>query len=99
MNLADAITQAHEVNENALAAKVPQPRTRLSEEQAKLFHRFAEWCKQYGVRSLPARPTTIAAFLASLVADDPFAAAEAIRVAHQVQQLPCRLARTWFAPS
>jgi hypothetical protein len=60
----------------------------LGEEQIKLFRGFTEWCKQYGVRSLPARPTTIAAYLQTGVADC-LAAAEAIRLAHQAQLLPC----------
>jgi hypothetical protein len=83
-----AIAAAFEFNEKRLSKKVPLPPARLSEEQAIAFELFAVWCRQHGVRSLPARPTTIALYLQTALAD-AVAAAEAIRVAHQVHSLPC----------
>jgi hypothetical protein len=88
LTLDHAISAALEFNEQKLSKKVPLPPTRLSEEQAIAFEHFAIYCRQQGVRSLPARPTTIALYLSTALAD-AFAAAEAIRVAHQVHSLPC----------
>jgi hypothetical protein len=88
LTLDHAISAALEFNEQKLSKKVPLPPTRLSEQQALLAEHFGIWCRQRGVRSLPARPTTIALYLQTALAD-AFAAAEAIRVAHQVHSLPC----------
>jgi hypothetical protein len=88
VTLDNAIGAALNFNEQKLSKNVPLPPTRLSEEQAIAFELFAVWCRQNGVRSLPARPTTIALYLQTALAD-PFAAAEAIRMAHQMQGLAC----------
>jgi hypothetical protein len=88
LTLDHAIAAAFEFNEQKLSKKVPLPRTGLTEEQAIVFELFAVFCRQNGVRSLPARPTTIALYFQTPLAD-AFAAAEAIRVAHQVHALPC----------
>jgi hypothetical protein len=88
--LDQAIAAAFEANEKKLAARVKTPATTLDQHQRALFSAFEHFCRSSGVRSLPASPTTIAAYLrAALAEGDALAAAEAIRIAHQAHGLPC----------
>jgi hypothetical protein len=65
--LADAIRQVNEReldrNEAALSACFPSPAHELSDEMKALLAPFVRWCEQQRVRALPARPTTVAAFM------------------------------------
>jgi hypothetical protein len=53
MNLAAEIAAAHAKNEAAVATSIAAPRLEL--DRTRLQH-FADFCKQYGVRALPAAP-------------------------------------------
>ena len=65
--LADAIRQVNarelDQNEAALAACFPSPAHELSDEMRALLAPFIGWCEAQRVRALPARPTTVAAFM------------------------------------
>jgi hypothetical protein len=65
--LADAIRQVNarelDQNEAALAACFPSPAHELSDEMKALLAPFVAWCEAQRVRALPARPTTVAAYL------------------------------------
>ena len=63
MNLAQAIQQAHERNEQAIATRIAAPR--LDEDQV-LLSNFVKWTKETGVRCLPAAPASVAAYLMTL---------------------------------
>ena len=63
MNLAQAIQQAHERNEQAIATRIAAPR--LDEDQV-LLSNFVKWTKENGVRCLPAVPACVAAYLRTL---------------------------------
>jgi hypothetical protein len=68
-SLADAIRQVNarelDQNEAALAAGFLLPAHELSDEMKALLVPFINWCETKRVRALPARPTTIAAYLQS----------------------------------
>jgi hypothetical protein len=67
--LADAIRQVNarelDQNEEALASCFPPTTHELSDEMKALLVPFIHWCEGKRVRALPARPTTVAAFLQS----------------------------------
>jgi hypothetical protein len=91
MQLDTAIQAAYEANLRKLQGKAlsPPPVT-LDSHQRAFLNDFEQWCRANGVRSCPAAPITIAVYLRTAMAEgDALAAAEAIRLAHQVHQLPC----------
>ena len=67
MNLADAIAAAHEQNERAMAAQVAP--YQMDNEARRAVETFIRWCADSGVRSLPATPATVAAFVRSIYAN------------------------------
>ena len=60
MNLAAEIAAAHAKNEAAVATSIAAPRLELDRTR---LQNFADFCKQYGIRALPAAPATVAAFI------------------------------------
>ena len=60
MNLAAEIAAAHAKNEAAVATSIAAPRLELDRTR---LQSFGDFCKQYGVRALPAAPATVAAFI------------------------------------
>jgi len=63
MNLAQAITEAQTKNEKDIASRIAAPKPMLDADVRSRINYFMHWCKQRGVRFLPAMPTTIAAFI------------------------------------
>jgi len=59
MNLAAEIAAAHAKNEAVVATSIAAPRLELDRTR---LQNFADFCKQYGIRALPAAPATVAAF-------------------------------------
>jgi hypothetical protein len=64
VNLADAIAAAHAQNESALAAQIAP--YELDNEARQFAGTFVRWCNDHGVRSCPATPATVAAFVRSM---------------------------------
>lgn len=62
--LADAIAAAHAQNEAALSPQAP--RYDLDTEARQFAGTFIRWCADHGVRSCPAMPATVAAFVRSV---------------------------------
>ena len=66
MNLAEEIEKAKQremdANEAALASCFPRPPELSSEAQQRVMP-FVQWCEVQRVRALPARPTSVAAFV------------------------------------
>src|SRR5262249_62115897 len=60
--LADIHAKEIEANENALAQCFPGP-PGLSSEAQQLLVPFVQWTEMHRVRALPARPTSVAAFV------------------------------------
>lgn len=50
-------------NEKAIADRLAPERPPLSDRDKALFHLFAQWCAHHSVRSLPATPAVVAAFI------------------------------------
>jgi hypothetical protein len=63
MNLAQQMEIAYQRNEQALAARNAAP-LEVDRDDQRLLARFAKFCKDNGVRPLPAAPGTIAAWIA-----------------------------------
>jgi hypothetical protein len=60
---------AWDQNEKTLAARLPQqPKPALSADIRTRWDRFADFCRKQEVRSLPAKPATVAAYLADEIA-------------------------------
>jgi hypothetical protein len=56
-------------NERTLAARLPQqPKPALSADLHARWDRFTHWCRKQVVRELPAKPTTVAAYLQDEIA-------------------------------
>ena len=64
--LADALRHANErdieANEQAIASCFPAPAQMSAEDQQRIIP-FINWCQMHGVRPLPARPTSVAAYV------------------------------------
>lgn len=71
MNLAEAISAAHQQNERTLANSIAAPKPDMSEDMLAHIRRFAEWCKSKGVPFCPAQPATVAAYIRHLVQEGP----------------------------
>jgi hypothetical protein len=83
--LGQAIASALDSNESALAAQVGATAVApLDEATRRDFSDFAGWCKGLGVRALPARPHTVAAFIrsAGLASDRTMAILASIEAVH-----------------
>jgi hypothetical protein len=94
VNLADAIAAAHAQNEAALAAQVAP--YELDNEARQFVETFVRWCNDHGVRSCPATPATVAAFVRSMGASQKeiAEALAAVGELHDAQGLanPCATA-------
>jgi hypothetical protein len=71
MTLADAIQQAHEANESKIAATVERVSPQLDADELAALSVFNRWCNLNGLRTCPANPRVIAAWLRSEKNTDP----------------------------
>jgi hypothetical protein len=90
--LAEAIAQAHERNEAALAAKVAVPRQELDDATRQLLGTFAKFCSENGVPNCPAKPNTVALFIRSLPEANVLPTCEAIQACHDYYGLASPIA-------
>ena len=66
MDLAQEIASAVARNEAQLAKSIAAPTVSLDADAQDRLRCFVDWCKERGVRPLPAAPATVAAFIKSL---------------------------------
>jgi hypothetical protein len=64
VNLADAVASAHAQNEAALAARIAP--FQMDSEAQRSIGAFIRWCADNGLRSCPAAPAAVAAFVRSM---------------------------------
>jgi hypothetical protein len=65
-SLGEQIAAAHDRNEAALAQSLSAPKAEFDADALDRLRHFADFCKERGVRPLPAAPGTVAAFIRSL---------------------------------
>jgi hypothetical protein len=91
MTLTEAIERAYSQNEQTLATQIAAPRL---EYDAERLQQFADWCKERGVRPLPAAPATIAAFVRDLRPEEIPAVLADIEALHSNANLANPIATT-----
>jgi hypothetical protein len=65
MTLTEIIDRQHQLNEQAIAARIAAPRLDVDSEGQNLLGNFVKWAKENGVRYLPAAPSSVAVYLRS----------------------------------
>lgn len=85
MNFADAIAKAHDQNERALAGQVAPYQMDVEAQQS--IGQFVRWCADHGVRSCPATPATVAAFVRFTGSEISAALLSAIAECHDAANL------------
>jgi hypothetical protein len=87
MNLAVVLEEAERKNQEKLTARISCPALELTPEARNRFSYFAHWCRDRGVRALPAMPATIAVFIknehqAGISGENIWKSVQAIELAH-----------------
>jgi len=93
MNLPQQIEAAQQKNEAKLAAEIAPPKLEIETDALLLLRHFAAWCKERGIKSCPAQPATVAAFIRSqnsigVQREQIFDALRAIEAMHDNHALP-----------
>ena len=71
MTLTEIIDRQHQLNEQAIAARIAAPRLDVDSEGQNLLCNFVKWAKENGVRYWPSSPASVAAYLRTLQGVQP----------------------------
>jgi hypothetical protein len=65
LGLTQAVERAQQSNEGRIAERINPPKLDIGSEELRHLRRFKQWCSEKGVRALPARPASVAAWIAN----------------------------------